>query len=159
MFFRAKALDMIKRKKDAITNNTYWVYQQPGGQEIQLTIPSNEMGKVNEEDYFFLINQFCVKAHDIQTKREGNKQFDVNWETLRASIYDQVNKLTKAKLTALYEKQINGAEGIVKELRDYVAGKRNLVANSMERERTAVAQEDLANLAETIYKIALKANV
>lgn len=159
MFFRAKALDMIKRKKDPVTNNTYWVYQQPGGQEIQLTIPSNEMGKVNEEDYFFLINQFCVKACDIRPDRQGNYQFMVNWETLRASIYEQVNKMTKAKLTALYEKQISGADGIVRELRDYVAGKRQMITSPLEKERTAVAHEDLANLAETIYRIAMKANV
>lgn len=159
MFFRAKALDMIKRKKDPVTNNTYWVYQQPGGQEIQLTIPSNEMGRVNEEDYFFLINQFCIKACDIREDRQGNYQFMINWETLRANIYDQVNKLTKAKLTSVYDKQISGADGIVKELRDYVAGKRQMITSPLERERTAVAHEDMANLAETIYRIALKANV
>ncbi len=159
MFFRAKALDMIKRKKDVITNNTYWIFQQPGGQEIQLTIPSDEMGRVNEEDYFFLVNQFCVKACDIRSDRQGNYKFIVNWDTLRTAIFDQVNKMTRAKMVSTYEKQISGPEGIVKELRDYVAAKRQEVASPLEKERTAVAHEDLANLAETIYRIAMKANV
>lgn len=159
MFFRAKAFDFIKRKKDVTSNNTYWVYQIPGSQEIQLTQPSGVMGELNEEDYFFLINQFCIKAYDIRTDRQGNYLFMVNWETLKSAIFDQANKMTRVKLNALYEKQISGEEGIVKELRNYVGAKRHMITSPLERERTAVAHEDLANLAETIYLIAKNANL
>jgi hypothetical protein len=158
MFFRAKAFGFIRRKKDPITNNNYWVYQIPDCQEIQLTQPVNTIGGTSEEDYFFLINQFCIKACDIRPERQANYQFMINFDDLKSAIFAFINKTRKDRLQQLIRKEVADPEGIVSELRSYVAARRQAVTNPLMKERTAVAHDDLANLAETIYQIALKNN-
>jgi hypothetical protein len=151
MFFRALALGFIKRE-DAAGGQHFWVYQLPKEAKIQLTEPKIGFGITNDQDYFRLINQFVVKGEDI---RPGYSQANwINWEKLEKAIIEQHNQLGTAKVKSLYNRQATVKDSLIAEIRNYVESERAKVKDPKARQNVKQDHEDLANLAETIYKIA-----
>ncbi len=157
MFFHALALQWIVRREAPLSANGYWVYCQPGGSEIQLTVPLAEVGKQNEEDYFVLINQFCNNATDFRQDHREDPAYQVDWKVLQSELYDRVRQLTESDRDKIYGSQIHDPNGFVERVRELAKKHRNNKANPLVDERAAAPYESLADLAETIYRIAIQA--
>ncbi len=154
MFFRALALEYIKR----ITNNNtqIWVFKTPDmTEEIWLTDPVTGYGIVDDEQeiWFNLMHQFVVKCCDIRSMYNQNLNYQIDWKKLETMI----NKAKWQVKEQKYNSQGNNDDGLVKVLRSYIREKRAHFPNQPAiQSRVAVAHEHLADLAETIYKIAIQ---
>ena len=154
MFFRCLAFGFIKKKQDA-SGNTYWGYQINKEKEVYLSLPERGFsgtGKDVEKEYRNLINQFVSKAYDA---REGYK--DTSWidfEELEIEISNNLNKLSNEKIKNLYREQITFEDGMISNLRNEITRQRSMEKDAQRRKKIALELEDMADLAETIYKIA-----
>lgn len=166
MFFRALALGYIrKQQEDAqIGSGPHWVYSLKGdeaGKEIWLTLPDEGYGNVDNENeiWFLLMHQFVIKGCDIRSSVNNATDYQINWEKLRIQINQEIVS-ENSELIHKYECQMKESDGIVKELRSYVTHKRSQFPNQPAvQQRTAVPHEHLADLAETIYKIAISQDI
>ncbi len=155
LFFQALAFGMIKKNIVPSSKETYWVYQQPNGRIIQLTHPIAESEKFQGVDYFDLMSQFCNNACDIRPECGENFQFMVNWDGLQSAILERQNETPRKDLIQAYENQIDGDDGIVRILHDFVEERRKYSTSPVESAGIALAHQDLADLAETIFRLAI----
>ncbi len=152
MFFRALALGYIKRE-EVKNGQSFWVFQLAKDDKIQLTEPQTGFATQNDnKDYFRLINQFVVKGVDVRPGYSNANWID--WEKLEKAIIDQHNQLGVVKVKALYNKEAIRKDGLIVETRTYVDRERKKIQDVEARTLKARDHEDLANLAEAIYKIA-----
>lgn len=153
MFFRALAMGFILERKDTDAT-VIWEYIIPGGKPVRLAEKKAAYGNVDDIKvfYFRLINQFVVKCEDV---RKGHAQSNwIDFEKLDKAIKEQHTKLTGAKVKSLYRTQITRKDGMIVQLRDSVERERSKEKEASLREQIGSELEDLADLAETIYRIA-----
>jgi len=153
MFFRALALDFIKKEWEE-DGTTRWVYQLPGRNRMHLTEDKTNFGETGEEDYYRLINQFVVHAKDVRPGYASSNWVD--WENLEKEIRNAHRKMSAKELEEFYMSQAAKPGGMIAELRDNVARRRSEVPDLDERKKIGLDLLDLADLAETIYRIAAK---
>jgi hypothetical protein len=152
MFFRALALGFIKEGETSGT--TFWQYEPPGGKAVRLAEKKSTYGNVDDIKifYFHLINQFVVKGEDVRPGYSNSNWID--FEKLDKAIKDQHSQLTPAKVKSLYRTQITRKDGMIVQLHDAVDRERNREKDPSLRAKIGNELEDLADLAETIYRIA-----
>ncbi len=149
LFWRAYALNFIQRNTDE--RGVYWTYQLPGQKEpLYITLPPQGFGR-QEEDIFQVIHNFVMEGVD---QRPGkNQQIFVDWSALREAIFQAHRERGKAQTIKAYRQQIE--KGLVAELREIVKQRRLAVQENL-REFTARELEDLADVAEVVYRQAIE---
>ncbi|MBI9045910.1 MAG: hypothetical protein JEZ06_15565 [Anaerolineaceae bacterium] len=149
MFFRSLALGYIRKEEEN------WVYRESDNYVVMLSQATTQMAGDGEEkigrEYFDLINQFVIKAVDI--RKEVSESYWIDFE----SLYEKIIKEEKARseeVKSEYVSEATDENGIVQKLRSYVARSRRKEQNATKKQKIAVEQEQLADLAETIFRIA-----
>jgi hypothetical protein len=152
LFFRALAVGYICQRKNEYDQVENWVYQLPDSNGIQLVIVDQET------DYFKLINQFCNIISNKKSLADDNcNKEKIDPDILKNAFYSQLEQRGEDWFRRLCQEQID--QGVVLQLRKKVYSKRtNQSANldSFLKNRIASDLESLADLAETIYREAIR---
>lgn len=155
LFFRALALGLVQKEIDTFSQRTYWYYQIPGSEKIYLTKVEGEVGVAQETNYFHLINQFCIKAKDIRPEYGGHYAYVIDFENLKNAFYNKLREMGSAdEFKQFCQDQIE--RGVVADLRGKVNYMRSQAMSELQKKSIAVAEEDLADLIETIYRFAIR---
>lgn len=154
LFFHALALGYIYRKDEG--RGPVWVYRlSEGDRELYITAPQTGIGvgegQADAEDYFLVINNFAVLGYDQRPGLE--RSLWVDWDKLSGAVIAE-RRQHPDDVANLYRRQIE--DGIVKAMRDQVQERRNREREEALRQLIAVDLEDLADLAEYIYKVEIQ---
>ena len=127
-----------------------WIFQLPDEEEIYLTTPAETLEVGRQEDIFQVLNNFAIDGRDQRPGLGGARWID--WSKLRSAILGKQKELGKAKLTKIYERQIDHAQGMVLRIMADVQLRRSLVEDEALRQTIGQEHEDLADLATVVFR-------
>jgi|SaaInl7_200m_RNA_FD_contig_81_377783_length_4582_multi_7_in_0_out_0_2 hypothetical protein len=148
MFFLASALGFVRL--DESGGQPVWIFQLPDEEEIYLTTPAETLEVGRQEDIFQVLNNFAIDGRDQRPGLGGARWID--WSKLRSAILGKQKELGKAKLTKIYERQIDHAQGMVLRIMADVQLRRSLVEDEALRQTIGQEHEDLADLATVVFR-------
>lgn len=150
LFFHALALGYIYQRGSSV-----WVYRlNQGDQEMYITDlpPSIVVIDEGEQDYFIVINNFANLGYDQRPGME--ESLWVDWRRLSDAV-SAAHQQDREGTIELYRRQIEDDTGIVRKLRNKIEEERRREPNEALRRLIAADLEDLADLAEYVYRVTL----